>query len=209
MNALLAKRFHVNAKTLSKALTDLAAEGLLDRSIGRGTFVKGTVPSAVGTKRWLIICDTVQLDGELVKQIRNLHNDIELVTDMTAVRPSFINQFSAVIDLSTESRDAMIRDLVVRNIPLVVVWAETIYVFNPCCAVRLRPCRDDGPVAIFCLPGTAGSPPWSPAFRLLSPATFAPPLLGIPRRPRLTRASRKMFPAMIESGVDRFCLRFL
>src|SRR5690349_24926652 len=37
----LARRFHVNAKTLSKALTDLAAEGLLDRSIGRGTFVKG------------------------------------------------------------------------------------------------------------------------------------------------------------------------
>src|SRR5678815_98276 len=30
----LAKRFHVNAKTLSKALTDLAAEGVLDRSIG-------------------------------------------------------------------------------------------------------------------------------------------------------------------------------
>src|SRR5471032_1268295 len=37
----LARRFHVNAKTLSKALTDLAAEGLLHRSIGRGTFVKG------------------------------------------------------------------------------------------------------------------------------------------------------------------------
>src|SRR6186713_2615477 len=37
----LAKRFQVNAKTLSKALTDLAAEGLLDRSIGRGTYVKG------------------------------------------------------------------------------------------------------------------------------------------------------------------------
>src|SRR3982751_3902715 len=40
----LAKRFHVNAKTLSKALTDLAAEGVLDRSIGRGTFVKGSAP---------------------------------------------------------------------------------------------------------------------------------------------------------------------
>src|SRR5881275_1250504 len=40
----LAKRFHVNAKTLSKALTDLAAEGVLDRSIGRGTYVKGSAP---------------------------------------------------------------------------------------------------------------------------------------------------------------------
>src|SRR3954468_11570205 len=37
----LSRRFRVNAKTLSKALTDLAAEGLLDRSIGRGTFVRG------------------------------------------------------------------------------------------------------------------------------------------------------------------------
>ena len=36
----LAQRFHVNAKTLSKALTDLAAEGLLQRTVGRGTFVR-------------------------------------------------------------------------------------------------------------------------------------------------------------------------
>src|SRR5262245_31353394 len=52
----LARRFHVNAKTLSKALTDLAAEGLLDRSIGRGTFVKGTdsaIPAAA-PDRWLV-----------------------------------------------------------------------------------------------------------------------------------------------------------
>jgi len=33
----LAKRFSANAKTMGKALTDLAAEGLLDRRIGRGT----------------------------------------------------------------------------------------------------------------------------------------------------------------------------
>src|SRR5476651_1973325 len=53
----LAKRFHVNAKTLSKALTDLAAEGLLDRSIGRGTFVKGSGDSAGhANERWLVIC---------------------------------------------------------------------------------------------------------------------------------------------------------
>src|SRR5438128_2253273 len=58
----LAKRFHVNAKTLSKALTDLAAEGVLDRSIGRGTFVKGQAPAAnVTGKRWLIVCDPDQI----------------------------------------------------------------------------------------------------------------------------------------------------
>src|ERR1700733_12444079 len=55
----LARRFHVNAKTLSKALTDLAAEGLLDRSIGRGTFVKGSAPPvSAGVGRWLILSDS-------------------------------------------------------------------------------------------------------------------------------------------------------
>src|ERR671915_2548386 len=58
----LAERFDVNAKTLSKALTDLAAEGLLERSIGRGTFVTGTRPAAApgAQERWLLVCDAEQ-----------------------------------------------------------------------------------------------------------------------------------------------------
>src|SRR3954468_8199603 len=59
----LAKRFNVNAKTLSKALTDLAAEGLLDRSIGRGTFVKGSAPEPAKAGRWLILCDPGKKDS--------------------------------------------------------------------------------------------------------------------------------------------------
>ncbi len=35
----LARRYHANAKTVNKALCDLAAEGLLVRHIGRGTYV--------------------------------------------------------------------------------------------------------------------------------------------------------------------------
>src|SRR5271155_4836453 len=54
----LARRFHVNAKTLSKALTDLAAEGLLSRSIGRGTFVRSDVPQENrGEGPWLLLVD--------------------------------------------------------------------------------------------------------------------------------------------------------
>src|SRR5882757_717033 len=54
----LAKQFQVNAKTLSKALTDLAAEGILDRSIGRGTYVKGHAPAAAtSAARWLVLTD--------------------------------------------------------------------------------------------------------------------------------------------------------
>jgi DNA-binding GntR family transcriptional regulator len=46
---LMARDLHVNAKTLSKALDELAAEGLLERIVGLGTFVKGTAPYTVPT----------------------------------------------------------------------------------------------------------------------------------------------------------------
>jgi DNA-binding HxlR family transcriptional regulator len=117
----LARRFHVNAKTLSKALTDLAAEGLLERSIGRGTFVKGSAPSAPAGKRLLVLCDTNQAGLEIIELLRKAQPDLEVLTDVRSVRPSFLNQFNAVIDLAAETPDSFIRDLVVRNIPVVVV----------------------------------------------------------------------------------------
>ena len=40
------------------------------------------------------------------------------------MRPSFINQLSAVIDLSTTAPDTFIRDLLVRNIPVVAVMGN-------------------------------------------------------------------------------------
>src|SRR5271170_8005912 len=66
----LARRFHVNAKTLSKALTDLAAEGLLQRSIGRGTFVKGTEPAPAEQGPWLVVCDAAEAESQLVGSLR-------------------------------------------------------------------------------------------------------------------------------------------
>src|SRR5436309_9081279 len=58
----LAKRFKANPKTLSKALTDLAAEGLLDRSIGHGTYVRGSAPATEQlANRRLILADADQL----------------------------------------------------------------------------------------------------------------------------------------------------
>ena len=120
----LAKQFNVNAKTLSKALTDLAAEGLLDRSIGRGTYVKGSAPSGGGDRRWLVVCDPEQVGWELVQLIRAAHPALEVVTDVSAVRPSFLNGFHAVIDLAAHTPEAFLRDLVVRNLPVVVVGKE-------------------------------------------------------------------------------------
>src|SRR3982750_2343910 len=84
----LAKRFHVNAKTLSKALTDLAAEGLLDRSIGRGTFVKGSGPPPAAQGRWLALCGSGGPDEVLAQELRQANPEIAFCSDLGQMRPS-------------------------------------------------------------------------------------------------------------------------
>ncbi len=120
----LAKQFQVNAKTLSKALTDLAAEGILDRSIGRGTYVKGQSPTSTAASRWLVLADT-DTPAELIESFRRKNDAIQVMTDPTEkVRPSFINQFTGVIDLASNTPESFLRNLVVRNISVVVVGRE-------------------------------------------------------------------------------------
>ena len=120
----LAKQFQVNAKTLSKALTDLAAEGILDRSIGRGTYVKGQTPVSTAASRWLVLAEP-DTPEELIEAIRQKNESIHVLTDpIEKIRPSFINQFSAVIDLARNTPESFLRDLVVRNISVVVVGRE-------------------------------------------------------------------------------------
>jgi DNA-binding transcriptional regulator YhcF (GntR family) len=124
----LAKRFHVNAKTLSKALTDLAAEGVLDRSIGRGTFVKGSAPSPTTTGRWLVLTDdgASATTSRLVDLLKQANPDLHAAAaaGVSEMRPSFLNQFSAVVDLSDRTPESFVRDLVVRNLPVVAVGRE-------------------------------------------------------------------------------------
>src|SRR4051812_46210180 len=88
----LAKRYNCNAKTLSKALTDLAAEGLLDRSIGRGTYVKGSVPVVDEVGPWLVLGDGGELEGQLVRQFVSHNPRCQLVVGEPQKRPSFVNQ---------------------------------------------------------------------------------------------------------------------
>src|SRR4051794_31803637 len=119
----LAKRCHVNAKTLSKALTDLAAEGLLDRSIGRGAFVKSAgsgASSAANNDRWLVICDHEQLNSAVIPHLKQANENIQIVTDTSTLRPSFLNPIKVVIDLSSHTPDTFLRDLIVRNIMVVL-----------------------------------------------------------------------------------------
>jgi DNA-binding transcriptional regulator YhcF (GntR family) len=124
----LAKRFHVNAKTLSKALTDLAAEGVLDRSIGRGTYVKGSAPAPTAPGRWLVLCDAGAETASacLVDELRRTNPDLHTITSssVAGMRPSFLNAFGAVIDMAADTPETFLRDLVVRNLPVVVVNRE-------------------------------------------------------------------------------------
>jgi DNA-binding transcriptional regulator YhcF (GntR family) len=120
----LARRFQVNAKTLSKALTDLAAEGLLQRSIGRGTFVrnsKGELPQARGS--WLLLVDSTS-DQTLVDHLKTINPHAETCQDVSSIRPSVVSQFRAVVDLAAATPEAIIRDLLVRGIPVMAVGQE-------------------------------------------------------------------------------------
>jgi hypothetical protein len=122
----LAKRFHVNAKTLSKALTDLAAEGVLDRSIGRGTYVKGSAPAAgLGAGRWLLLCDADDADALiLLEHLRRANPETQSTCEGPEMRPSALSAFSAVVDAAAATPEAFLRDLVVRNMTVVAVGRE-------------------------------------------------------------------------------------
>ena len=121
----LARRFHVNAKTLSKALTDLAAEGVLDRSIGRGTYVKGSAPAAVARGgRWLVLCPPGDQPACALSHLRELCPTLEVATSIEQMRPSFLNQFTAVLNLDSSIPDSFLRDLLVRNMQVVAINHE-------------------------------------------------------------------------------------
>jgi hypothetical protein len=121
----LARKFRVNAKTLSKALTDLAAEGLLDRSIGRGTFVKGTQAASVAAaEKWLIICEPHQANSPVINGLLAANPEAQCSIGVPPQRPSFLSPFKAVVIFSPIVPDAFIRDLVVRNIAVVAAGRQ-------------------------------------------------------------------------------------
>jgi DNA-binding transcriptional regulator YhcF (GntR family) len=120
----LAQRFSANAKTLSKALTDLAAEGVLVRNIGRGTFVKGSENATATTSRWLVLADN-STDSSLLNGLQGINSKLEVTNQLSDVqRPSFISNFDAVIDLSSLTPALIVRDLLVRGMPVVTLGRE-------------------------------------------------------------------------------------
>ena len=119
----LAKRFHVNAKTLSKA-DGPAAEGVLDRSIGRGTYVKGSAPTPGATKPWLLLCDEGDPDAQiLLEHLRKANPETQSTCNGARCGRASSTRSTPS---STPPRRRRNRscDLVVRNLTVVAVGRE-------------------------------------------------------------------------------------
>ena len=83
------------------ARSNLAAEGLLERSIGRGTYVKGSVPAAERGEKWLLVCDPDEVQHPVLQGLMRINGEAQIAHDVRNARPSFINQFTAVVDFPT------------------------------------------------------------------------------------------------------------
>ncbi|MCG3138637.1 MAG: hypothetical protein HJJLKODD_02503 [Phycisphaerae bacterium] len=135
----LAKRFGVNAKTISKALTDLTSEGLLVRKVGRGTFVALRQPvaiPAVNRRQFLWLCSE-QVDSavqenffELARQKLEEHGHQltmhRLPTDDLGELPerclpvSLLKHQAGLIFYSVLPSRPLLADLARRHMPVVL-----------------------------------------------------------------------------------------
>jgi DNA-binding LacI/PurR family transcriptional regulator len=136
----LARRFGVNAKTISKALTDLTCEGVLVRHVGRGTFVAGSkdaAEQAVGSGRRFVFLASRALDVAFAEtmfdMIRNRlkqhGHEIEQMVVPSDERGelaerclpiSQLRDLAGIVIQSSQPGAALLADLARRHIPLVL-----------------------------------------------------------------------------------------
>jgi DNA-binding HxlR family transcriptional regulator len=122
----LARRLQVNAKTLAKALTDLAAEGLLDRRIGLGTFVRSDPAGEPTTlaeqgERWMVLCDQPAPWSAVIDRLNTLRGNSQLRSRIADCRPGMLAQLDVVIDFNPSTPEHLVRDLIIRGITVIKV----------------------------------------------------------------------------------------
>ena len=115
---ILSRRFQVNAKTLGKALTDLASEGLVQRRVGRGTFVLGPLGQLPVAARWLIVNDPSAAASVLVTELLRLNPESRCFPAGEVLRPSLLSQYTAVINCAGAMPDSFYHDLAIRGLPV-------------------------------------------------------------------------------------------
>lgn len=139
----LADRYDANAKTVSKALTDLAVDGLLIRQVGRGTYVAGQVPPALTRPKKLLWIGAKPGEGaadqrlfESASQILAAqgHSVAQALVDLAEheevperlLRPGQLRGLDGVLIVGVQPSRAFLADLLCRHIPVV-----TVDVHNP------------------------------------------------------------------------------
>ena len=103
-----------------------AAEGVLQRSIGRGTYVADDQAPDEPQSGWLLLVDGNVAANPLVTSLLKLNPQSRCVAIGETVRPSLLAQYSVVVNCTDDLTPAMQRDLMVRGIPLIqTIEAET------------------------------------------------------------------------------------
>ena len=135
----LARRYKVNAKTISKALTDLSSEGLLVRQVGRGTFIADQIDEryTIGrTQRYHWLVRSGDLNGRFqtifdlaVSRLDRQGHQLQrqsVGTDEAGrleagwLPPGKLREVDGVIIFSAGPSDELVADLHRRRIPLVL-----------------------------------------------------------------------------------------
>lgn len=136
----LARRFNANAKTVSKALNDLTAEGLLVRRVGRGTFVasmRGPGFAVHATRRyaWFVATDRGQAAGRAVFEhalaaaeknsrevvLRSVQASMDGMLPAHAISPAELREFDGIALFGAKPSRELLADLLRLHLPLVLV----------------------------------------------------------------------------------------
>ncbi|MCS7033886.1 MAG: GntR family transcriptional regulator [Phycisphaerae bacterium] len=117
----LARKMRVNAKTLSKALTDLAAEGVLQRCIGRGTYVRGSEAIADGRDKWLFVVEHANRFLWMRKALESINPRLQVVRSRDPLRPSELAGVKCVIDMAIDTPPETVRMFLHRGMTVVSV----------------------------------------------------------------------------------------
>ncbi len=115
----LARRYAANAKTINKALNDLAMEGLILRHVGRGTFVAGAGPArripAMASRRFAWIAPGVDKnDGRLL---------LSLAADLLQAKGHHVEGKDGQVDAYGELPDSVLSPRCLREIDGVVIFS--------------------------------------------------------------------------------------
>lgn len=140
----LGRRFNANAKTINKALSDLSAEGLVVRLIGRGTYVAlGAAASAPQAPRsfWWVhggkapapqrSLDAGRLFESALKCIKGGGHDSLVAISLAdlgwqheAIRKRSMRETDGVVLCGVTVEDGILSELARRHIPTVTIGVE-------------------------------------------------------------------------------------